>query len=347
MAAAADQSIATGGAGQPTGDPEGQEFCPEPSGQAPGRSGKLERRVAGRISQHSQEPLIQVIIHDYGVYRNGPGRYRCLVADARTTDTPEFTVDELARDAQLPVRTIREYQTLRLLPPPRRRGRVGVYGQEHAQRLAVIARLQRRGYSLAAIRDLLEARAEGTGLAALLGIDAGPAALDETPLRLTRTQLRARLPGLTTAALRHARAVGLVVPDGRQHFIVRSPALLALVADGIGAGIGVTEMLDLVGVLRDGLSALADSLADQLAGHILEPLDRRGRLAEAGPVLRRGRLLLLQGAASMLAGRLGAALLARADRGPAGGDAVRAATEEVRVGAFADADGHLTYWSRT
>jgi len=158
------------------------------------------------------------------------GRCCSSAADRRWSSRPstvvatEFTVDELARDAQLPVRTIREYQTLRLLPPPRRRGRVGVYGQEHAQRLAVIARLQRRGYSLAAIRDLLEARAEGTGLAALLGIDAGSAALDETPLRLTRTQLRARLPGLTTAALRHARAVGLVVPDGRQHFIVRRPA---------------------------------------------------------------------------------------------------------------------------
>jgi DNA-binding transcriptional MerR regulator len=96
-------------------------------------------------------------------------------------------VDELAGHARLPVRTIREYQTLRLLPSPRRRGRIGVYGQEHAQRLAVIARLQRRGYSLAAIKDLLEARDDGTDVAALLGIDAGPAALDETPLRLTRT----------------------------------------------------------------------------------------------------------------------------------------------------------------
>jgi DNA-binding transcriptional MerR regulator len=269
------------------------------------------------------------------------------VADARTTDIPEFTVDELARDAQLPVRTIREYQTLRLLPPPRRRGRIGVYGQEHAQRLAVIARLQRRGYSLAAIRDLLEARDDGTGLPALLGVDAGPAALDETPLRLTRTQLRARLPGLSTAAMRHARAVGLVLPDGRQHVIVRSPALLALVADGVSAGIGVTEMLDLVGVLRDGLGALADSLAGQLAGNVLEPLGRQDRLAEAGPILRRGRLLLLQGAASMFADRLGEALLARADRDSAGGDAVRAAIEEVRVGAIADADGRITYWRRT
>src|SRR6266571_4399139 len=69
----------------------------------------------------------------------------------------ELTVDELARRARLPVRTIREYQTLRLLPAPRRQGRIGVYGQAHLDRLAAIGRLQRRGYSLAAIKDLFDA----------------------------------------------------------------------------------------------------------------------------------------------------------------------------------------------
>jgi len=57
-----------------------------------------------------------------------------------------MTIDDLARSAGLPVRTIREYQTMRLLPPPDRRGRVGIYGTEHVQRLNLIGRLQRRGY---------------------------------------------------------------------------------------------------------------------------------------------------------------------------------------------------------
>jgi DNA-binding transcriptional MerR regulator len=266
--------------------------------------------------------------------------------DAQETGPPEFTVDELARQAQLPVRTVREYQTLRLLPPPRRRGRVGVYGRVHMQRLAVIARLQRRGYSLAAIRELLEAWDDGTDLAALLGVDGGLAALDETPLRLTKTQLEARLPGLNATALRRARTAGLVAPDGKEQFIVRSPALLALVADGINSGIGVAEMLDLVGVLRDGLGVLADSVADRVIDHVLAPLCEQGRVAEFAPMLRRGRLLLLQGAVSIFADRLGEALLSRADRDPAVGDPLRAAIEEVRVGAFADADGNITHWSR-
>src|SRR5215813_9793048 len=90
-----------------------------------------------------------------------------------------MTVDELARSARLPVRTIREYQTMRLLPPPSKRGRVGLYGDEHRRRLDLIARLQKRGYSLAGIKDLLDAWETGTNLPDVLGVDVSPPTLDE------------------------------------------------------------------------------------------------------------------------------------------------------------------------
>ncbi|MEP6624245.1 MAG: helix-turn-helix domain-containing protein, partial [Acidimicrobiia bacterium] len=67
---------------------------------------------------------------------------------------PPWTIDELARVAELPSRTIREYQTVGVLMPPKRDGRRGLYDVEHRRRLALIARLQARGYSLAGIRDL-------------------------------------------------------------------------------------------------------------------------------------------------------------------------------------------------
>ena len=47
----------------------------------------------------------------------------------------ELTIDELASQAQLPVRTLREYHSMRLLPAPEKRGRVGVYGAAHVERL--------------------------------------------------------------------------------------------------------------------------------------------------------------------------------------------------------------------
>ncbi len=268
------------------------------------------------------------------------------MADIQAVQAVELTVDELARRARLPVRTIREYQTLRLLPAPRRQGRIGVYGQAHLDRLATIGRLQRRGYSLAAIRDLLDAGDVG-GLAALLGADLDAAALDETPLRLTRAQLNSRVPGLSAAMLERAQAVGLFQPDGTQHVLVRSPALLALVAHAVGAGLPADGVLDLIGALRTGLGELAEAVTGHVVDHVLEPLRLQRRADAFAPVLRRGRLLLLQGLASMFADQLGEALLARADADPLRGGALRAAIEEIRVGAIADAAGHIEHRNRT
>jgi hypothetical protein len=57
-------------------------------------------------------------------------------------------------------------------------------------------------------------------------------------------------------------------------------------------------------------------------------------------LLRRGRPLLLQGAASTLADRLGAALAVRADT--AGDGRFRAALDEIRVGAVVDSAGTIS-----
>lgn len=174
----------------------------------------------------------------------------------------------------------------------------------------------------------------------MLGVDIGPAALDETPLRLTRPQLLTKLPGLATTSLRRARAVGLIHQDGARHFIVRSPALLALVADGINAGVRLNEMLDMVGALHDQLGALAETLADQVIDRIWQPLVDNDRAREIEPLLQRGRMLLLQGALSTLADRLGEALLRRADQSP-DRDQLRAAIDHVRVGVIVDTTGKL------
>src|SRR4029077_14570953 len=207
-----------------------------------------------------------------------------------------LTIDDLARQVRLPVRTIREYHTMRLLPPPERRGRLGLYGPGHVQRLQLIARLQRRGYSLAGIRDLLGAWESGTDLVTLLGVDENQAALDETPLRLTRAELFQRLPALDPAALSRADRIGLVRPHG-DHFGVRSPALLGLVADWVRVGVPPDEALDLIEVFVGDLDTLAGKLADLIVARIWEPIAAAGRAGELPDRLRRGRPMLLQGAA--------------------------------------------------
>jgi DNA-binding transcriptional MerR regulator len=245
----------------------------------------------------------------------------------------DMTIDALARQARLPVRTIREYHTMRLLPPPERRGRVGFYGPRHRERLELIARLQQRGYSLAGIRDLLRAWEEGSDLTALLGVEPGRA-LDETPLRITRAELEERIPALAGPALSDATSAGLLWPDGDE-FLVRSPALLAFVADGTAAGLPLADMLDLAGTVRRDLTGLAESVA----GIIVDRLLPRSP-ANLVPLLQRARILLLQGAASILADQLGAALRRRS-AGAEGGAALRAAIEQISVGVEADSAGNV------
>jgi DNA-binding transcriptional MerR regulator len=251
-----------------------------------------------------------------------------------------LTIDDLARQVQLPVRTIREYHTMRLLPPPERRGRLGLYGSRHVQRLELISRLQRRGYSLAGIRDLLGAWESGTDLTTVLGVDQGQPALDETPLRLTRAELLQRLPALDPAALARAGRIGLVHEHGDGHVFVRSPALLGLVADGVRVGIALDEMLDLTEMLSSDLDSLAHKIADLIVERIWAPLAAADRAAEMPDLLRRARLLMMQGVVSTLADRLGAALAERAGTAT-DGERLRAVLDEIRVGAVADAAGTI------
>ena len=54
------------------------------------------------------------------------------------SDKDFLTIDELARAAGTTVRNVRVYQDRGLLPPPERRGRLGLYGPDHLRRLRLV-----------------------------------------------------------------------------------------------------------------------------------------------------------------------------------------------------------------
>src|SRR4051812_33612180 len=82
-----------------------------------------------------------------------------------------LTLDELARAAGTTVRNLRGDQDRGLLPPPERRGRLGVYGPDHLRRLRLVLRMLGRGYPLAAIRELVEAWEEQRDIGSVLGLE--------------------------------------------------------------------------------------------------------------------------------------------------------------------------------
>lgn len=67
-----------------------------------------------------------------------------------------MTITELAEQVGMTPRNIRAYQSRGILFPPRIEGRVARYSGVHAARLQLIASLQREGFTLAAIKRLVD-----------------------------------------------------------------------------------------------------------------------------------------------------------------------------------------------
>ena len=195
------------------------------------------------------------------------GIVQCVDSAPTTTDT-ELTVDELATRVELPVRTIREYQTMGLLPPPERRGRVGIYRTAHVVRLELIGRLQERGYSLAGIRDLVGSWRDGADLGEVLGLEPDQLVhLDEPGTPATLDQLATLLPELVPHRLDELIACGLVEACGPDRYCVPSPSLLQLTIDAVAAGYPPDRILCLLTTIGDATAVIADATIELLADH--------------------------------------------------------------------------------
>lgn len=187
-----------------------------------------------------------------------------------------LTIDELAREADIPVRTIREYQTIGLLPAPDKRGRVGIYGDTHVARLALIVRLQQRGYSLAGIRDLLSAWRDGAELGEILGLQPDQLVhVDEPGAPATLEQLTRLLPTLIPNRLGELVATGVVEACGPDRYCVPSPSLLQLTMDTLAAGYDEDRVLDLLGVIGRAADTIADAVHATLSDPPSEPDDEQ------------------------------------------------------------------------
>ena len=97
----------------------------------------------------------------------------------------DLTIDQLAAATSTTSRRIRSFQTLGLLPRPGLRGRTGLYGPDHLERLSAILRLQAEGFSLESLGHLFKALDAGFSLAAALGMPE-PAAGGTGPHRVER-----------------------------------------------------------------------------------------------------------------------------------------------------------------
>lgn len=173
-------------------------------------------------------------------------------------------MEELARLADITVRTLRFYRERKLIPPPRREGRIAWYDDHHLARLRTISALLERGHTLNGIAELAEALDQGRNVADLIGIDTPT---EEEPVRLTPEELAARFEGQVTAEnLAAALDLGYLGTDG-DDIVHISRRLLDVSSALVREGIPLAEVLAAGRRVREHADALADLFADLVLRH--------------------------------------------------------------------------------
>ncbi len=171
-------------------------------------------------------------------------------------------IDELAARAGITSRNIRAYREKGLLPPPELEGRTGYYTEEHLQRLEIIEDLQSRGFSLEAIRHILEAWTTGGDFSHLLTLRQmlnSPFQTEEPEVESVEEML-ARFPEAMTDAtlLQRAIRLGLLEPGPSNKLRIPSPALVEAGQLLVQSGVPLAEVLDLFERVQEDLGDVAD-----------------------------------------------------------------------------------------
>jgi DNA-binding transcriptional MerR regulator len=199
----------------------------------------------------------------------------------------DLTIDELAERSGVTVRNIRFYAGRGLLPPPRLRGRTGLYGPDHLARLELVNELSALGFTLSAIESHLRRLPAGAGADAL--------ALHRALLRpwvpeqvevLDRAELDRRagrpLADADVAALADLGAIDRL-DGGRVR--LHGPGALASALAMLDSGLPVALWRRAQRIVERHTTALADELMALFQEEVLQPYRDRGR-----PSAERARL---------------------------------------------------------
>ncbi|WP_215457875.1 MerR family transcriptional regulator [Streptomyces sp. ATCC 21386] len=190
-------------------------------------------------------------------------------------------MEQLAEAAGITVRTLRFYRERKLIPPPRREGRIAWYDDTHLARLRTIAALLERGHTLSGIAELAEAFDQGRDVGDLLGLGAPT---EEVPVRLTPEELADHFGDQATSEnLAAALDLGYLGTDGGE-IVHISRRLLDVSAALVREGVPLADVLSAGRRVREHAEALAALFTDLILtqpGRTTEDLARLRPLAKS------------------------------------------------------------------
>ena len=198
----------------------------------------------------------------------------------------EYRVEELASAAGVKVDTVRFYQRRGVLAPPRREGRVAIYGDGHLEQLRRVRELLAEGFTLAQIARLFESEVSPDATPG----DDPDAALLRALVRETvgeRTLSRAELAAqsqVPEALIVATCAAGLIEPirvAGEERFTPADAEMARAGLDILGRGFPLQALLELAVEHARGVERTADAAIELFDEHVIEPAGSDGAEAEA------------------------------------------------------------------
>ncbi len=183
-------------------------------------------------------------------------------------------MEQLAAACDVSVDTVRYYQSLGLLEPPEREGRVAWYGAGHAARIAEIRDLQRKGLTLAAIGRVVrgELGTADADLAAAVAVARGAPGTDAETLDLDAFAARSGVPAsLIQAVEREGIRIGTTV-DGWTRY---TPADIEVVRTALRLlefGLPLGDLLSLARDADAAMRGLAERAVELFDEHVRKPI---------------------------------------------------------------------------
>lgn len=170
----------------------------------------------------------------------------------------ELTIDQLAQRVAMTARNIREWQTLGLVPPPEKRGRIGIYSDNHVAIINHVKNLKSQGFPLDVIRRVIDSGGGSEDSVRKMVTEALSPFATGDPVILPRAELVQRLGAGADTALADA---GLLSDIDTQTVSVRDAETLDAIQLLVTAGMSLPRISE---TLRE-----VDRLQHQIAQLLL------------------------------------------------------------------------------
>ena len=157
-----------------------------------------------------------------------------------------MTIQELSARVDMTPRNIREWQTIGVLSPPRRRGRLAYYDESHVMRIERIKALRADGFPLDIIRQFLDRSQESAADLLTLSATVLDPASQGGSQAVDRSELVERLGAGAEEALLRCGLID-IVDDG--HAVIKDVATFDYVEQLAAIGLPVDEIASAVDIM--------------------------------------------------------------------------------------------------